>query len=261
MSQPLCYRPPRIPIRPDVSAARKSRRLAPVGSLTSFSRTASAGPNSGSCTSGRLAASRSNRAAATHARIGSGSPVAEPSRFPVVSSLAILSRNLRKVYTFCIDCQSPIGIYWRYKPNGDAAMSDWKILDRNGRAVLLAATTKITQNTDGWRVPSQSGKATYTVKINGEKPHCTCPVHELRACECKHILAVRIVRQRELFDDGSERVTKSLTLTKTVCKSYPQNWKAYNAAQTTEKEKFQELLRELCEGIEEKTQKRGRPRI
>ena len=140
-------------------------------------------------------------------------------------------------------------------------MTDWKVLDRNGRALLLAATAKITQADKGWRVPSQSGKATYTVVIDGDKPTCTCPDHELRACECKHILAVRIVRQRELFDDGSERVTESVTITKTVCKSYPQNWKAYNAAQTTEKEKFQALLRELCEGIEEPTQKRGRPRI
>ncbi len=142
-------------------------------------------------------------------------------------------------------------------------MADWKMLDREGRAMLLAATVKITQNANGWRVPSQAGRghAPYTVNLDGDTPRCTCPDHETRGCVCKHILAVRIVRQRELFDDGSERVTESLTLTKTVCKSYPQNWKAYNAAQTTEKEKFQALLRELCEGIEEPEQKRGRPRI
>jgi transposase len=142
-------------------------------------------------------------------------------------------------------------------------MSDWKMLDRDGRAMLLAATVKITQNANGWRVPSQSGRghAPYTVQIDGDAPHCTCPDHELRGCVCKHILAVKIVRQRELFDDGSERVTESLTLTKTVCKSYPQNWKAYNAAQTTEKAKFQSLLHDLCKGIEEPPQTMGRPRI
>ena len=143
-------------------------------------------------------------------------------------------------------------------------MSDWKMLDRDGRAMLLAATVKITQNANGWRVPSQSGRghAPYTVKIDGDTPHCTCPDHELRGCVCKHILAVRIVRQRELFDDGSERVTESLTLTKTVCKSYPQNWKAYNYAQTHDKERFLELLHDLCSGIPEPAAaKTGRPRL
>jgi transposase len=142
-------------------------------------------------------------------------------------------------------------------------MSDWKLLDRENRAILLAATAKITQGPKGWRVPSQAGRghSPYTVNLDGDTPHCTCPNHELAGRECKHILAVRIVRQRELFDDGSEKVTESVTVTRTVCKSYPQNWKAYNAAQTTENAKFQALLRELCEGIEEPTQKRGRPRI
>ena len=142
-------------------------------------------------------------------------------------------------------------------------MTDWRLLDREGRAVLLAATVKITQSAKGWRVPSQSGRghAPYTVNLDGDAPHCTCPDHELGGCVCKHILAVKIVQQRELFDDGSERVTQTVTVTETVRKSYPQNWKAYNAAQTTEKEKFQALLQELCEGIEEPRQTRGRPRI
>ncbi len=142
-------------------------------------------------------------------------------------------------------------------------MPDWKLLDREGRAVLLAASVKITQAAKGWRVPSQSGRghAAYTVDLDGDTPHCNCPDHELRGCVCKHILAVRIVRQRELFEDGTETVTQTVTVTGSVRKSYPQNWKAYNAAQTTEKAKFQALLHELCEGIEEPTQKRGRPRI
>ncbi len=142
-------------------------------------------------------------------------------------------------------------------------MPNWKLLDREGRAVLLAASVKITQVAKGWRVPSQSGRghAAYTVNLDGDAPHCNCPDHELRGCVCKHILAVRIVRQRELFEDGTETVTQTVTVTESVRKSYPQNWKAYNAAQTTEKDKFQALLHELCEGIEEPAQKRGRPRI
>jgi len=140
-------------------------------------------------------------------------------------------------------------------------MTDWKSLDREGRAVLLAAMVKITQTSKGWRVPSQAGKGSYTVTLEGEKSHCSCPDHELRNCDCKHILAVKIVQQRELFEDGSETVTQTVAVTETVRKTYPQNWKAYNSAQTTEKAKFQVLLRDLCKGIEEPAQGKGRPRI
>lgn len=141
-------------------------------------------------------------------------------------------------------------------------MTDWKLLDREGRAMMLAATVKITPNAKGWRVPSQAGKGAYTVTVEGEKPHCDCPDHELRGGDCKHILAVRIVRQRELFEDGSEVVTETVTVSETVRKSYPQKWRAYNDAQTHEKERFQQLLHDLCDGIPEPTAaKTGRPRL
>ena len=79
---------------------------------------------------------------------------------------------------------------------------------------------------------------------------------------CKHIYAVRIVRQRELFDDGSERITETVTFSQTVeRKTYPQQWPAYNRAQVAEKEIFQELLAALCLGIQEPPQATGRPRI
>jgi hypothetical protein len=43
--------------------------------------------------------------------------------------------------------------------------------------------------------------------------------------------------------------------------SYPQNWAAYNQAQTNEKDLFQSLLVELLKGIGEPSQTMGRPRI
>ena len=56
--------------------------------------------------------------------------------------------------------------------------------------------------------------------------------------------------QGEFNFDGSETVTESVTLTKvTTRKTYPQQWKAYNAAQTHEKDQFQDLLRDLCDGV------------
>lgn len=44
-------------------------------------------------------------------------------------------------------------------------------------------------------------------------------------------------------------------------KRYKQLWVAYNAAQTHEKQEFQGLLRDLCAGVTEPEQERGRPRL
>lgn len=46
-----------------------------------------------------------------------------------------------------------------------------------------------------------------------------------------------------------------------VRKTYPQEWPAYNQAQTNEKARLQTLLFELCSGIEEPMQTFGRPRL
>lgn len=61
--------------------------------------------------------------------------------------------------------------------------------------------------------------------------------------------------KREVNEDGSTTVTAAVRVT------YPQNWPAYNAAQTGEKETFCRLLRDLCGAIPEPEQGRGRPRL
>jgi transposase len=133
--------------------------------------------------------------------------------------------------------------------------------EREQRGLMIAATAKITQKGGVWLVPSQSGHGRYTVCPDTQEPHCSCPDHETRGCECKHIYAVRFVIQRELFDDGTEVETRTVTVTETR-KTYPQNWSAYNKAQTSEKETFQALLHELCKSIDEPTEVRmGRPRL
>ena len=60
----------------------------------------------------------------------------------------------------------------------------------------------------------------------------------------------------------SETVTETTVFKKMVAHkpTYKQNWPAYNLAQTQEKSRFQVLLHELCQGIEEPTQEKGRPR-
>lgn len=55
------------------------------------------------------------------------------------------------------------------------------------------------------------------------------------------------VIERRDNPDGTSTVTETFEVTKRT--TYPQNWPAYNAAQTNEQDKFQALLRELCEGI------------
>ncbi len=92
---------------------------------------------------------------------------------------------------------------------------------------------------------------------------CSCKDFEARGEPCKHVFAVQFVIQREQHPDGTETVTESLTVvqqTRTPRKTYAQNWPAYNASQTSEKSTFQTLLADLCRGIEEPVQEKGRPR-
>ena len=89
------------------------------------------------------------------------------------------------------------------------------------------------------------------------------PTTRLGGVKCKHIYAVEYVIQREFnFFDGTVTETQTVTVKETVKRTYPQNWRAYNKAQTSEKSTFQVLLRDLCSGITEpKAGGRGRPRI
>jgi Transposase DDE domain len=133
---------------------------------------------------------------------------------------------------------------------------------REQRGLVIAATARIRQKGNVWLVPSQSNSSNkYAVSLHPEHPHCTCPDHELNGCRCKHIFAATIVYQRELFEDGTIVEKESLTL-HVERKTYPQQWSAYNAAQTTEKSTLQVLLHDLCKGIPDAVQAgAGRPRL
>ncbi|MDZ4688630.1 MAG: transposase [Planctomycetaceae bacterium] len=138
--------------------------------------------------------------------------------------------------------------------------------EREQRGILIAATSRITRKGSVWLVPSQtvSPGAKYTVCPDEQSPHCTCPDHETRGVVCKHIYAVQCVIRREQSEDGTETLTQSVTVTETIQrKTYPQKWRQYNAAQCGEKDKFQTLLRSLCDMVKEPAipAGRGRPRI
>ena len=133
---------------------------------------------------------------------------------------------------------------------------------REQKGLEIAAKSKLQQSGDRWFVPSQTGHrgTYYTVKPDPANPQCSCPDFECRQLRCKHIFAVEYVIQREFtFDEQTQ--TETCTETVTVKKTYKQEWSSYNKAQSCEKEKFVELLAELCKGVEEPEQKMGRPRL
>lgn len=116
---------------------------------------------------------------------------------------------------------------------------------RDIRALEIADKFNIVESNGRWIVPSQTGQKKYSVRLS--PADCTCPDHELRRQDCKHILAVREVIA---VDPGFSLPTKvTETFETTQRKTYPQNWPAYNAAQVEEKDRFQVLLHDLCSGL------------
>lgn len=131
---------------------------------------------------------------------------------------------------------------------------------RNG--MIIAAMCRIDRKDKFFLVPSQSDKGRFKVTPHPTKPHCNCPDHETTGKKCKHIFAVEFVMQRELFDFKEEEPERVALPAKAPGKTYPQKWAQYNDAQTHEKDRFLDLLRELCGGIVEPPRaKLGRPRL
>jgi len=132
---------------------------------------------------------------------------------------------------------------------------------REQHGMELAATRIIVRKKGLWLVPSQSGgKEKYQVNLSPEAPSCTCLDHETRGVKCKHIFAATFVMKREQNADGSTTITESVTVTETRQRTtYPQNWTAYNDAQTHEQDRFQSLLADLCSGLPVAPPKNGRP--
>jgi transposase len=132
---------------------------------------------------------------------------------------------------------------------------------RQQRGMMIAATMKLTKHADCWHVPSQTAcRKKYTVRP--ERCYCSCPDHEATGDKCKHIIAVEIVIQRELFEDGTEAVTKTVTVTEKVQrKSYGQDWVNYNLSQVNERRHFQSLLADLCGTLPAPAPKPGKPPV
>ena len=128
---------------------------------------------------------------------------------------------------------------------------------REERGILIAATKKLVQKGKVWLVPSQNGAGKYTVCPDHDTPFCSCPDHEDTGLPCKHIYAVRVTMQREHGADGMVTETQEVTFTKKT--TYPtQDWPMYNLGQIEEKRRMQRLLFDLCCGVAEPPQHKGR---
>lgn len=130
---------------------------------------------------------------------------------------------------------------------------------RQEKGLQIASAMRIQEKGDAWIVPSQTLVGRYTVTRDADSFRCSCPDYELRRSTCKHGYAVEFYLKRETTTspDGETTVTE----TRAVRVTYPQDWPAYNAAQVAEKELFLHLLRDLCAAAPEPVRGMGRPSI
>lgn len=122
-----------------------------------------------------------------------------------------------------------------------------KLDAREQRGLVIAAMCRLNHTDGAWLVPSQSTADVY--RVNTQEQTCTCLDHKEHGHKCKHIFAAEFTMRRETRPDGTVVETKTITLKEE--KTYKQNWPAYNRAQQIEKDRFQELLVDLCSGINE----------
>ena len=131
---------------------------------------------------------------------------------------------------------------------------------RQQKGLQIAQRAAITRQGRLYLVPSQSGKGKY--KVDAEKRQCTCPDYDFRREPCKHLYAVeQVIEKTKTTTTDAQGTTTTTETVKVTRKTYPQQWPAYNAAQTQEKRLFLYLLHQLCQGAGEPAQYNGRPRL
>ena len=129
---------------------------------------------------------------------------------------------------------------------------------RELKALEIAARSKVVFAEGIWLVPSQTNGNRYRVTL---KPEATCTCEDFSLIGptgrvCKHIHAARLVQERDHDGQAPKIDTEAVPKRPT----YKQNWPLYNHAQMTEKDRVQSLLFDLCRGIQEPPQARGRKR-
>src|SRR5438132_786871 len=118
---------------------------------------------------------------------------------------------------------------------------------REAKGLELAARAKIVWQDGAWLVPAQSQPNPYKVVIWPGAESCECEDWQLRQKPCKHVIAARLVEER----DGKREAPSIDTDILPIRKTYKQDWTAYNFAQSVEKDRVQILLHDLCRNLVE----------
>ncbi|MDT7543366.1 MAG: hypothetical protein QOE33_3270 [Acidobacteriota bacterium] len=123
---------------------------------------------------------------------------------------------------------------------------------REAKGREIADKLRIVRDGNLYIVPSQSNSKKY--KVDPTAQTCSCPDHEYTGFKCKHLIAVELTIKREIktttkIAPNGQTTTTTTETVKVTRKTYPQQWRAYNTAQTQEKKLFLYMLRQLCEGI------------
>ncbi len=142
---------------------------------------------------------------------------------------------------------------------GDKAMLDVRGDNRQLKGLEIAATAKILRKGKAWSVPSQSAERRYTVWLDSADRIAVAPITKTAVSSASTSL-----RSSTSYSVSETLMALQRSLRRLPCarrgKHIRQDWSAYNAAQTGEKAKFLDLLRDLCGGIAEpERQKNGRP--
>jgi len=179
------------------------------------------------------------------------------------------------VYTENVENQVPLGLFEQPQGPGTLACEHQTALRHSNahavtekvtavnlcelKALELAARSRITWDKNAWVVPSQteSGKK-YRVTI-GQLPTCECDDWTLHREPCKHILAARLVCERDHNGNPPPIVVDAVPRRPT----YKQNWPVYSRAQQQEKDRIQVLLADLCSGAVDPALNKhaGQPRV
>jgi transposase len=124
---------------------------------------------------------------------------------------------------------------------------------REIRGLEIARNAKVTRVDNLFIIPSQSISKKYAVDLDQNPPVCTCADFETNRQQCKHIFAAQFLLRQD---------KESLPEPPQIARpTYRQDWRSYRLAQVNEKSQFLALLYELCQGIEEPIQEKGRPRL
>jgi len=118
---------------------------------------------------------------------------------------------------------------------------------RELKALELAARARIVWEGDAWSVPSRTTSRTYKVTVWPGAESCECEDFQLRQQPCVHVIAAKLVEERE----RGRKAPPIDTDTAPAKKKYTQNWPLYDLAQHVEKNRLQVLLADLCAGIPE----------